>query len=540
MKTFLLFIISFFVMSSFLCAQTDANRSIKGICIYIDYPDTPASIDEVTLDSIINGVSYNEPGIDRTFREYWLQETRRHIDITHEIFFWTAPETAEFYKTVTWQEGIDVWRIALEAIISENPNYDWANLTTHPNGSLMEVMIISSSDKPAGVGGAHWPNWTLSNGVFVRPIHGSALHRESQDTRTIFVICHEAGHSVFDFPDTYDYGGDSGGTGFFTLMSGTGPDVEPVGGPFLEIRNWGHSVEIEEAGEHTITLKADGDSIFVYRNPHLASEWFTIEARKRSNPGNSRFPAELGLVIWHTDDEVTTSNTEQAMTANNHYRHSIEQADGLFELENSNALIDLGDVYLPSKSFTDVTVPSSTWWDGESSGFEVKDIKFVGEDHIQFTVTIPKLHEEHYDRISTDNWLALEAAAHQVGYEPEKAFDNDVSTYYHVPWNSSESRPHEIVIYLGDEYLISEAFYQANDNFSPPWEGRVENMGISVSTDGIYYEDIGGEFLERTRYNQFIELEPTLGSYVKFSAFSSFDDDPRTSMAEIALRRYSV
>jgi len=231
------------------------------------------------------------------------------------------------------------------------------------------------------------------------------------------------------------------------------------------------------------------------------------------------------------------------MTNNKHYRHSIEQADGLFELESTNSLGDLGDIYLPSKTFTDATVPDSKWWNGDTSGFEVKDIKFVGEDYIQFTVTIPDPHETHYKKIPTDNWLPLEASVHQVGHEAEKAFDGDISTYYHVPWNSGESRPHEIVIYLGDEYLISEAHYQPNDNFSPPWEGRVEHMVISVSKDGDEYEDIGGEFFERTMYNQYIELEPTIGSYVKFSAYSSYpplgssaDEDPRTSMAEISLR----
>jgi len=282
--TYYLYLLSFLFVVQLTHAQTDEYEPIKGICIYIDYPDVPATITHENLDSILNGVSYSEPGIKRSVRNYWKDETMRNYDITQDIFFWTAPNTAAYYQNVTWQQGIDMWREALEAIIAENPNYDWSQLSHHHGGILKNVMILSSSSLPAGIGGAHWPYWTLSNGEIAGPVHGSFLKWQGAQNRTTFIICHEMGHSLFDFPDTYDTDGDSGGTSMFSVMSGGGgEDVEPVGGPLREIRKWGHTIEIDEVGEHTITLKMDGDSIFVYRNPHYGEEWFTVEARKRSN-----------------------------------------------------------------------------------------------------------------------------------------------------------------------------------------------------------------------------------------------------------------
>ena len=57
--------------------QTDANIPYRGITIYISYPDAPPAVTPAQLDSIINGVNYQEVGIQRTFRKYWHEQTRR-------------------------------------------------------------------------------------------------------------------------------------------------------------------------------------------------------------------------------------------------------------------------------------------------------------------------------------------------------------------------------------------------------------------------------------------------------------------------------
>lgn len=537
MKQLILALFTILFSFSALLAQTDAMQSLKGICIYIDYEDAPANTEAAQLDSLLNGIYYTETNVNRTFRQYWRQETRRNVDITHDIFFYRAPKPASFYASVTWQEGIDLWRLALEDVVANNPSFDWNALSRHGNGGLREVMVISSSSAPAGVGGAHYPQYVLSNGVFISSIHGSFIKYPGQTTNNLFVIAHEAGHSIFGFPDTYDTEVISSGTGTYSLMSGQGPDMPPVGAPFLVIEGWGHAVEIDEPGEHRVTLLADGDSIFLYRNPHDEAEFFVIEARKNSTLGNSNFPTSLGLMVWHTDDNVTTSNTLSQMSYDQHYRHSVEQADGLFQLESGPGRpADSKDIYIPGREFTDDTTPNSEWWTGEASDFELKDITFVGNDRLEFTVTIPERHTEHYEVIPSENWFFLESAPFQSGHGPQLAYDGDPSTFYHVPWTSDQQRPHDLTVYLADEYLITEVYYRANDNFSPPYEGRVRECVVYTSDDNSYFEPIADAWLKRTRYNQYIPTIPTIGSYLKFSALSGFDNDPRTSIAELSIR----
>ena len=532
--------------------QTDAHNRYKGIAIYIDYPDVPASVTPARLDSLINSMTYQEEGATRSFRKYWYEQSRRNFDLSHDIFFYTAPQPSTYYESITWQQGILLWKDALEWIIAQNPHYDWRSLSIIDDsfdkpfkGGLVSVMVISSKWGPQGIGGSHGPNWTLSNGVRVNTIYGSVL-KSPWDTTPVnlFMTLHEGGHGIFGFPDTYDTdqgAAHSGGTGIYSLMSGGLPDVEPLGGPFLAQYKWGMAVE-PQPGTTTITLKADGDSMVVLRNPYDPYEYFTIEARKKSNIGNSLFPAALGLLIWHTDSKVFTSNRLSDMTPLKHYRNSIEQPDGRFELERSATNRgNIGDIYLPGKTFTPDSKPDTKWWDGTASGIEVTDIQYAGTDHITFTVTIPE-PAIRLPEIAQTDWRLVSAPSAQSGYQGFKAFDGDVNTYYHVPWDKPSPRPHEMIIDLGQVYQINEFFYTANTNWSAPWEGRVADYKVYLSSDGIDWgmPVASGTFFY-TELRQYVLFANSPGRYLKFSCINSWmgdgsQSDGRTSIAELSLR----
>ena len=170
--------------------QTDANTKYKGITLYIDYPDVPASVTPARLDSLLNSLTYQEEGAARSFRKYWYEQSRRNVDFTHDIFFYRAPQPSTYYESITWQEGILLWKDALEWIIAHNPNYDWRSLSITDDsfdrstkGGLASVMVISSKWGPLGIGGSHGPNWTLSNGIKVTTIYGSVLKSPWDTTR---------------------------------------------------------------------------------------------------------------------------------------------------------------------------------------------------------------------------------------------------------------------------------------------------------------------------------------------------------------------
>jgi M6 family metalloprotease-like protein len=516
--------------------QTDQNVLCNGITVYIDYPDVPASVSKVQLDSIINGINYQEKGIQRTFRKYWYQQTRRNIVTHQDIFFYTAPMPSTYYDTVGWQKGILLWKEALEYVVANHPTYDWKSLHLHENGGLKSVMIISSKWGPDGIGAGHKPNWTLSNGTKVSYIYGSVLKAPWDVSNNLFMTIHESGHGIFGFPDTYDTEYNSGGTWYYTLMSGGKNDVEPLGAPFMVQKQWGHILNLKP-GTHTITLKADGDSVVVFRNVHDTLEFFSIEARKKTTEGNTLFPVDLGLLIWHSDLKVNTSNTLQDRTPQRHYMHSVVQADGLYELEKSLAGGNAGDIYIPGKLLNNDTDPSTKWWDNSASEVSLSNIEFVGADKIRFTITVPPPHPSHYDYIPQNLWKVISSPKSQKGYEVSKAFDGNVNTYYHIPTSNNIKRPHEIVLDLTKNYSLNELYYTANMNTTAPYEGRIEQYEVYISSDTLHWgAPVASGTFFRTSLQQYVLFPETVGRYLKFSAITSYNSDLRTSIAEIRLR----
>ena len=119
-------------------------------------------------------------------------------------------------------------------------------------------------------------------------------------------------------------------------------------------------------------LPANGDTCLRYKNTSNASEFFIVEYMRKDSVKRADAPDE-GLLIWHVDEKG--DNSAQDMTAAKHYPLSVEQADGLFELEK-NGTKRAGDLYRAGykDTFNDTTTPNSKWWNGTASGFAVCNV----------------------------------------------------------------------------------------------------------------------------------------------------------------------
>ena len=389
-----------FKLLSLLCICLVATTSFsqeryRGIAVYIDFSDLPKP-EDVTherMEALLNSMDYSEETIAQSVCKYWYEQSRGQVIIEHDIFYYRAPKPSSYYAKLDYKEGVKLWHDALESAVANNPDYAWDKLSTDENGKLRSVMIYNSDNFVRWIGATHHGGWTLANGVQIKSLYGSYLIRNGEPS--LFTPIHESGHAFFKFPDTYDNGYDSGGTGAYTVMSGgRNSIIEPVGAPFKVQSNWGNIIEVEhKPGIQTMTIEADGNDVIVFRNPADDKEFYALEARKKSNVGNNSFPVDLGLLLWHTDLNVKTFNKEQAMTPEKHYKHAIVQADGLFELEKGPAkptnIGNEGDIYIPGRTFSNTTVPNSKWWNGDASNLEIKNIQFVDENHIQFDVVFP-------------------------------------------------------------------------------------------------------------------------------------------------------
>jgi immune inhibitor A len=234
---------------------------------------------------------------------------------------------------------------------------------------------------------------------------------------TVGVYAHEFGH-VLGLPDEYDYGYESNGTGRVSLMAGGSwnrmPNVYPdcAGNSPARPGAWAleklgfvtPTVITEQTNGITlppVTSNGTGSVLKVVYPGSGGAEYWLFENRQQMDfdQGFSRMGAGAhGLLVYHVDEDVMDRTywlpneaecvsygvyrgqrncdcDTLAVNASNGekwYGISLEQADGLYQLESGTSGGDAGDFFRASaSSFTPSTTPntSSYYRYGGGTGF---------------------------------------------------------------------------------------------------------------------------------------------------------------------------
>jgi hypothetical protein len=174
------------------------------------------------------------------------------------------------------------------------------------------------------------------------------------------VVCHENGHMVGEWPDTYKYDSNSGtdGIGAFDLMCNPGNANNPVWpNPYFLSRNgFGKTIDVTTTGAN-VNDPSNALIFYKYNNTSKPSEYFIIQAKRKILRG-TYFPDE-GVTIWRVNtagDNQTTSHEIALVHCNN------------------NKDVHTGACYKSGKQeYTDATTPNAKWMSGTASGLRVWD-----------------------------------------------------------------------------------------------------------------------------------------------------------------------
>ncbi len=224
--------------------------------------------------------------------------------------------------------------------------------------------------------------------------------------QTVGVFAHEYGHCL-GLPDLYDTDGSSGGIGNWGLMSGGAwGGVDRPGDSPVHLCAWSKYV-LGWINPLTVTDRLLEESIDpvagyadVYRffpgNQTDSEEYYLVENRQQI--GFDEGLSGTGLAIWHIDDNMA-SNTNIDNSAecspsedctDTHYRVTLVQADGDWDLEKGRNSGDTGDLY-PGTSentyFTHTSDPANLCFDGSSSNVNISDIS-VSQSTIKATLAL--------------------------------------------------------------------------------------------------------------------------------------------------------
>jgi M6 family metalloprotease-like protein len=353
-----------------------------GLCLLIDFVDAPASIPRDEVDRFCNQPGYTGFGNHGSVFDFFHDNSIGRCRYTNIVApYYRAQRPKTYYTNPAIPQPQRAIELITEALAHHMANgFNFAPLTADNAGFVYALNVYYAGPVTNNWAEGLWPHsHHLGSAVTVTPgksafdYQFTAIGSELE----LGTFCHENGHMLCDYPDLYDYGDESSGVGGYCLMC-AGNNVSeknpiPVNAYLKRLSGWANSVTPLEHGQQ-VTLAASTNDFAIYSRG--GREYFLVENRQRT--GRDAALPDAGLAIWHVDEDG--DNRNEQMTSASHYELSLEQADGLFQLERlRNQIGDTNDLYAgPAVRFSDTTTPDSKWWNGTASNLTIDQISSSG------------------------------------------------------------------------------------------------------------------------------------------------------------------
>jgi len=359
---------------------------IEALVILIEFADRSAYFPRNEVDSFFNQVGFNKYHDNGSVHDYWAAVSQNRIDVHTNVStaYYKAPKPFAYYDT---DGGSGHTHELLDSALNwlDKQGFDFSGLTVDANKNIKALSFQFVGNSGAkGLWGHSSSHGRTFDGVKTASYQISELGTTEMH---LGGICHEQGHMLFGWPDTYDIDGSNGGSsgcGKFDLMAGGNSDNTgaPSGNPmppnpyFRYLAGWNDMISMNGFPNDTVLkIIANSGNTYVYRNPDRAGEMYIVEARKKPYR-NVDMPGE-GILVWHIDSMIT-NNANQQHTALQHYKVSVVQADNRYELESGTNNGDVYD-YFKLGNVTALTYLRTCWWNTAFSGLQLRNIRAASD-----------------------------------------------------------------------------------------------------------------------------------------------------------------
>lgn len=346
-----------------------------GLCILVEFPDVPQTISRQEVINFCNQSGYAGYGNNGSVKDYFFDNSRGKLTYTNVVTqYHKASKNRSYYTDPTVAYTVRTKELITEALNSlKAQGFNFNQLTADGSGNIYALNVFYAGPTVNNWSEGLWPHqsslspYDAGNGKKFRDYQITSMGA----SLTLRTFCHENGHMICDFPDLYDYGGESLGVGNFCLMGYGGSNLNPVQvGAYLKNEaGWSTSLTNITPGI-TASLNVANNDFYILSKS--STEYFIVENRQKS--GRDTALPDAGLAIWHVDE--AGSNSNEQMTASKHYECALVQADNKFDLEKKANYGDANDLYSAGgvTQFNDGTSPHSKWWDGSSSGLKIAEV----------------------------------------------------------------------------------------------------------------------------------------------------------------------
>lgn len=361
--------------------------------ILVEFPDLPAD-HELHTPHYFETLLFSHGVLPNlSVAEYLEASSQGRLQVTGEVHGWyTVSQKRDYYTNNAGGIGYyprNSQRLTEEAIYLADDDINFSFLDNEGSDGVPDsgdddeivdgiVLVHAGTGREGGGTSAndfisiHW--WTPqpypTDGVFGR------YFTLNPEDGSLGVFIHELGH-LMGLPDLYDTDGGSYGDGRWSMMAGgflTDQGVHPT-----DFDGWCKGlIGFADVSRVFQNLKGvplaptvDGGKVYrLWKDGMDGPEYFMVENRQRTGLDAS-LPGS-GLLIYHVDESVGSNRVP------NHYKVAVEQADGLYQLENrfNDASIgDDGDPYHEGQGFGRYTTPNSFAYDGTDSYATVYNIQ---------------------------------------------------------------------------------------------------------------------------------------------------------------------
>jgi F5/8 type C domain-containing protein len=128
---------------------------------------------------------------------------------------------------------------------------------------------------------------------------------------------------------------------------------------------------------------------------------------------------------------------------------------------------------------------------------------------------------------------AVYTTSFHPGFEPEKAIDGDIATFWHSEYSPPTPLPQSLTLNLGEQRQVSELTYQPR--FDGNLNGTITAYNVSVSADGESFTQVASGTWAPDARLKTAAFAPVAARYVRLEATAGHNGD-YASAAEVAVR----
>lgn len=419
-------------------AISSIDNQMKALIILVDFSDNVAQTEPVCFDSM--GFAENEFSL----RNYYNEVSQGQIDIItvnlpSSTGWQRNPEPYAYYVDDNF--GFGTYPTNSQGMVEDlcevvDPFIDFSNYDNDEDGFVDGFNVIFAGQFN-GTPQTMWPHaWFLTDGGITFDgvkVYWYSVTNEYDNTpgdKSASVLCHEFGH-VMGLPDLYDYDYDSNDIGDWCIMAhginnGNGSTPAHLSAWCRISLGISTPINVTSEGDYLIPAVETSGTVYKLSPGGISSdEYFLVENRRPIGYDNA-LPGH-GLLIWHIDDSVEWNDYQwyPGYTSYGHYHVALEQADGLWEMEQKIGYGNPEDPFpgLPlqnNDTFNYWTTPDSRNYDFQDSYVSVSSIPPSADTvtvHISVNQTgignIPSGHE-HPGLTLISSGLSIEPVAFEL------------------------------------------------------------------------------------------------------------------------------